>query len=118
MKAADTPVFKNYTPYVGDTFGRAFLIKQNGVLADLSADTFKMRIGDAITGEEFLTLTLGDGIENPSTGRVVWLITDEQAQDFLPNRKYKYDLQWTRADGTNKTLQRGIMTPWKDTTPP
>jgi hypothetical protein len=118
MKLEDTPVIKNYTPYVGDTFGRAFLIKYDGDLADLSGDTFKIRIADAITGDEFLALESGSGIENPTTGRVVWLITDEQAEDFLPNRKYKYDIQWSRSDGTVKTLQKGVMIPWKDTTPP
>lgn len=117
MKAQDTPILKNYTPYVGDTFGRSFLIKTNGSPADLSGDTFKMRIQDAITGEEFVTLESGDGIENPSTGRVVWTLTDEQTADFLPNRKYNYDLQWSRADGTTKTVQRGVMLPYKDITP-
>lgn len=117
MNAKNTPVLKNYTPYVGDTFGQAFLIKQNGTLADLSEDTFKMRIEDAVTGTEFLTLESGSGIENPSTGRVVWMITDEQTANFLPNRKYRYDIQWTRSDGTNKTLQAGIMVPHKDVTP-
>lgn len=117
IKVNDTPVVINYTPYVGDTFGRSFLIKKNGALEDLSLDTFKMRIEDAITGTEFLTLETGGGITNTDEGRVTWVITDEQSSDFTPSRKYKYDIQWTRADGTVKTLQRGTMIPEKDVTP-
>lgn len=116
-KLPDTPIIKNYTPYIGDTFGRSFKIKTNGDLADLSADTLRMRIQDAVTGEEFETLTLGSGIENPTTGRVVWTLTPAQTATFIANRKYKYDIQWTRSDGTNKTVQRGIMVPWQDVTP-
>lgn len=115
-KVQDTPIIKNYTPYIGDTFGRSFKIKNNGDLVDLSADTFNMRIQDAVTGDEFLTLTSGSGIENPTTGRVVWTITDEQTADFIANRKYKYDIQWSRSDGTVKTVQRGVMVPWQDVT--
>ena len=90
---------------------------RNGALIDLSGDTFKMRIKDASTGEVFLDLESGSGITNPSIGRIVWTVTNAQSEDFISNRKYKYDLQWTRSDGINTTLQRGTMIPEQDETP-
>lgn len=112
------PITKNYEPYRGDDFDRSFLIMVNGSLENLSGDTFKMRIEDAVTKEEFLTIELGSGIENPSTGRVVWRLDKTETVNFLPGRKYRYDLQWTRSTGKNHTIQKGIFTPDGDTTPP
>ena len=110
-------IVKNYSPYRGDDFERAFSIKVNGALEDVSGDTFKMRIVDLVTGELFLDISSGSGIENPSIGRVVWAITKAETALFLPARKYKYDLQWTRSTGKNITIQKGIMTPEGDVTP-
>mgnify|MGYP000903953378 CR=1 FL=1 len=112
------PIVKNYEPYQGDDFGRSFAIMVNGSLEDISGDTFKMRIEDAVTKTEFLTIQSGSGIENPSIGRVAWELTKAQTADFLPGRRYRYDLQWTRSTGKNITIQKGIMTPDGDTTPP
>lgn len=110
-------ILKNYTLYMGDDFARSFLIKVNGSLEDVSGDTFKMRIKNATTGVTFLDLETGSGIENPSTGRIVWTITAAQTAGADPRDRYKYDLQWTRSTGRVITIQKGLFTPEKDTTP-
>lgn len=116
--SATLPITRNHAPYIGDSFSRVkTLIKINGSLVDVSADTFKMRIEEAKTGTAFLTLTLGSGITNPSTGFVICTLTAAQTANFVSGKKYVYDLQWTRADGTVVTLFRGELNPTKDITP-
>ncbi len=110
------PARRNYAPHKGDTFTDGFTITVNGVAADLSGDTFKMRVQDAKTGEEEVTLEIGDGIEVASNS-VVFRI-EAADMEALTIKKYKYDIQWTKADGTVKTLLAGIIEPESDITPP
>lgn len=110
------PARRNYAPYKGDTFTDGFTITLNGVAADLSGDTFKMRIRDAKTGVPAHTLEIGSGIEVDSNS-VVFRI-EPADMEALPIKKYKYDIQWTKADGTVKTLLAGIIEPESDVTPP
>ena len=108
---------KNYAPYVGDTLSEAFTVMEAGVAANVSADMWKMRIEDATTGTEFLTLTNASGISFPGSGVVKWVLSAAQTSNFLPKRRYRYDIQRTKSDGTVKTIQRGEMIPHKDITP-
>lgn len=108
---------QNYTPYVGDTLAEAFTVIEAGVAADVAADTWKMRIEDAATGTEFLTLTNGSGFSFPGSGVVKWVLSAAQTSNFLPKRRYRYDIQRTKPDGTVKTIQRGEIIPTKDITP-
>lgn len=112
------PVFETSEPYIGDTLADSFTVKQNGVPADLSADTFTMRIEESHTGTEFITMTTGDGITNTNLGVVTWIVSATKCRDFVAGRKYRADIQWTRADGVNVTLKRYEFTPYKDITPP
>jgi hypothetical protein len=110
-------IVRNYAPYIGDTLAQAFTVLENGVAADVEDDTWKMRIEDAATGTAFLTLTNGSGFEFPGGGVVKWVLTAAQTANFLPKRRYRYDIQRTKSDGTVKTIQRGEMIPHKDITP-
>lgn len=109
---------KNYTPYIGDTLAEAFTVLEAGVAANVASETWKMRIEDATTGAEFLTLTNGSGITFPGSGVVRWELSAVQTSNLLPKRRYRYDIQRTKPDGTVKTVQRGEMIPYKDITPP
>lgn len=112
------PLIKNYAPYIGDTFNfDPFSIKVNGSLLDLSGDTFKLRIQEKASGVVFVTLTLGSGITNPSTGRLQRKLTAAQTLTLVQGRVYVYDFQWTTSAGDVLTLERGELHPVKDITP-
>ena len=108
---------KNYAPYIGDTIAESFTVMEAGVAADVASETWKMRIEDSATGTEFLTITNGSGITFPSAGMVKWVLSAAQTSNFLPKRRYRYDIQRTKPDGTVKTIQRGEIIPTKDITP-
>lgn len=110
-------IVRNYVPYIGDTLAQAFKVLENGIVADVDQDTWKMRIEDAVTGTEFITLTNGSGIEFPGDGVVKWILQASKTAEFLPKRRYRYDIQRTKSDGSVKTIQRGEMVPYKDITP-
>jgi hypothetical protein len=117
MKAT-LPITKNYPVYMGDTFnGAPVTIKINGTAADISGDTFRIRIIEAGSGTTFATLELGSGITNPSGSRVQWKLTKTQTAAMVAKRKYLYDYQWTKANGDNVTLYVGELNPIKDITP-
>jgi hypothetical protein len=118
-KKAKLPLIESFEPYIGDTFHfPPFNIKVNGTLVDVSGDEFKLKIIEKASGDEFVTLELGSGITNPSTGRVQRKLTAAQTEDFVAGRVYLYDFQWTKAGGDNLTLERGELRPHKDITPP
>lgn len=117
MKAT-LPIVQNYTPYMGDTFNaKAVTLKENGVAVSLTGHTFKIRIIEAGSGTVFATLELGTGITNPSGSRIQWQLSKTQTAAMVANRKYKYDLQWTKASGVVTTLFVGELIPTKDITP-
>jgi hypothetical protein len=103
---------------MGDTFSQAFTVMENGLTASPQNDTWKIRIEDAASGAEFLTLTNGSGIAFPGAGVVRWTLTPANTAVFVPKRRYQYDIQRTKSDGSVKTIQRGEMIPHKDITTP
>jgi hypothetical protein len=104
--------------YRGDTFEFVFTLREDGALMDISADTFKLRIQNAATGEEILTLESGDGIENVLEGVGLGTITAVQTAAMATDIKMIYDLQWTRSDSSVGTVARGPVYVQKDITPP
>jgi len=107
------PLRRNYQPYRGDTFDDIkFSILINGAPADLSGDTFVMRIVNAATLQTVHELTIGDGI-TVTDNSVFCVLTATQTAD-LPLVKHKYDVQWTKSNGTVKTIQVGFLEPEAD----
>ena len=114
----NTPAFRPVTLYKGDSYtSPTFTIKIGGVVQNISADTFKLRIRVKRTETPTYTLTLGSGITSPATGQIYWRLTDDQTDALVPSKEYEYDLQWTRSDGTVKTLTGGPIKVVKDITP-
>lgn len=111
-------IVRNYSPYIGDTFSECIRIVENGVAANVSLDGWKMKIADMATGTEFVTLENNSGISFPGDGRVSIELSATQTAQFNPKKRYVYDIQRTKQDGVVKTLQRGIIQPYKDITPP
>lgn len=108
---------KNYTLYAGDSYASpAYTVKEGETAIDASDYTWKILIEDAIEGTDFVTLTNGSGISFPS-GKFQWALTAAQTSAMIVFRSYKYDIQFTRPDGTVKTIQRGEIIVNQDTTP-
>lgn len=109
---------KNYTVYMGDTFASpAYTVKDAGVVVDAEDSTWKIRIETEKGGTVFLTLTNGSGVTFPD-GKFQWWLSASQTATMTPGKRYKYDIQRTRPDNLVKTIQKGILIPLKDTTPP
>ena len=110
------PYRKDYFPYSGDTFTDGFYLTSAGVAIDLTGSTFKMRIVKVLDGTVPHTLTIGSGIVVVSN--LVTFVLSAAQMESLAVTKYKYDLRWTRADTTVKTLIAGFIYPNDDVTPP
>lgn len=105
--------------YRGDSYASAvFTIKIAGVVQNISADDFKLRIRYRRTESAVLTLEIGSGITSPGSGQIYWFLTPAQTAAFATNKELEYDLQWTRdSDGQVKTLLAGWIKVIKDITP-
>jgi hypothetical protein len=110
------PPITNHQLYRGDTWSRTINIKEGGVLTDISADAFSLRITD-IRGAVLHTLSIGSGIERTGTGQITITLSAAQTALLPVNQDLPYDLEWTRSTGAVKTLTRGKMICIPDTTP-
>ena len=114
IEVTDGPAIIHYQPYVGGTFSRPIAsFKQNGVLLDVSSDTFVLILEAA--GVEAERLELGSGIEFEGDG-IRWTFTDAQTGGLTKDANYTYILWWTRNDnGHVIPLQAGNIRPQKHT---
>lgn len=98
---------KNLDLYAGDSYTPpAYTVKEGDTTIDAEDYTWKILVEDAISGADFVTLTSGSGITFPS-GKFQWSLSAAQTAEMVPERSYRYDIQFTRPDGTVKTIQRG-----------
>ncbi|GAB4486473.1 MAG: hypothetical protein OHK0019_00200 [Saprospiraceae bacterium] len=115
----NTPAYLPLVLYKGDSYtSPVFTIKIGGVIQNISGDTFKLRIRVKRTETPVVNLALGSGITSPGTGQVYWALTAAQTNELQNTKEYEYDFQWTRSDGTVKTLTGGAIKIVKDITPP
>lgn len=98
----------NHTIYKGDTFEHFLNIKEDGVLVDLSGDTFSVRIATN-RGAVLHTLVIGSGVTLVSTGRLKYGLTPIQTAALPTNCELVYDVQWTKASGFVKTIEKGTL---------
>ena len=108
------PIRRPYSPYSGDTFTDTFTITVNGVAADLSGDTFVMKIVNAKTNDTEFLLDIGTGI-TVVDNKVTFSISANN-MSALPIARYKYTFKWILADNTVITIFYGTIDPVTDLT--
>ena len=115
ISVTDFPAQVTLDFYRGDTVTRDVIIREDGVLVDVSNDAFSMRLIDH-RGTVLHTLSVGSGIAHVSTGKVRFTVTAAQTEAFT-TPKITTDFEWTRADGRVKTLFRTTGKVVTDVTP-
>jgi hypothetical protein len=111
------PVEQNRPVYRGDTvYFRTINIEIDGVAADLSGDSFAMRIVEKASGVVFFDMTQGNGI-TVTANSVKRRLGPAQTANMVPGKKYVFDFEWTRATGDVHTLEHGEISVTKDITP-
>lgn len=112
----------NYTIVRGDTFAPPPVeFSQNGTPEDFTGAEITLTVRTPDRKRVLFTLTLGDGISNPATGQLQYVIaaTDIDAAD-LPNvvsYDMRYDVQKVLA-GIRSTIQAGTISSLSDITQP
>mgnify|MGYP003423355555 FL=1 len=103
--------------YSGDDFLQTILIDEDGVAVVLTGSSFSMRINDN-RGTTLLTISSpASGITIVGAGEIQIELTDTQTDALPVNCQLPYDLQWTNAAGTKKTLLSGNVIVQADITP-
>ena len=110
------PYIQDYTIWRGDTFGDHIAININGAAANVTGDTFQMRVAYPSGGQVQYVQTSA-GITFPAVNEVQFIFTKAQTNQWPTNINLPYDLQWTRSNGETVTLLAGFVTVQADITP-
>jgi hypothetical protein len=106
----------DYTIWRGDTFADCIAININDAPANITGDTFQMRVAYPSGGQVQFVQTSA-GITFPAVNQVQFTFTKIQTNDWPTNINLPYDLQWSRSNGQTVTLLAGFVTVQADITP-
>lgn len=111
IEVTDAPAIINRQPAIGATFkGLVSEFRENGVLLDVSADTFVFVLEKA-DGTDVQTLTNGSGIEFSGDG-IEWRFEAADTAAWIANARWHYVLKWIRDDtGDTIFVQAGTVIP-------
>lgn len=103
INITNLPATLGHSLYQGDAFAHLITIKEDGVLVDLTGDSFILLVNDARLNN-IATLEVGSGVTIVGAGQVQWGFSGIETDVLPTNCNLKYSFKWVDRD---KTIEVG-----------
>lgn len=117
MSVKTLPLDLELVIYAGTTLHREYRwIPETGTALDLTGWTGQMLIGP-YGGEAVYELTLGDGLDLTSDGRIIFDLDPTATEDLRGRPDLAYQLDLTDTDGYTLRFLQGRVSVWRHVEP-